>query len=51
MALSAEARKLLREFNRELERERHWKAVKAFVAEWYWLPIVILGAWILWLAK
>lgn len=37
MNQSVEARNLLREFNRDLERERQWKQAKDFALRWLWL--------------
>lgn len=47
--MSPEARALLREFNREIEREAAWKKVKAFVHRWAWVPYALLLTWCLYM--
>lgn len=48
--MSPTAQKLLREFNRDIEREHRWRETKRFCARWAWLgylAFLVASAWAL----
>lgn len=47
---SPEAKRVLKEYNWQRDKEKREEAIRAFVGRWIWLPIAVFFVWAMWAA-